>query len=85
VAVTSGLLGQALLVFKRRAAFWVWIVSNGALIALNASLHLWWLVAMYAVYSALCVLSLWTWKARASRDPTDWIVLPAPGLRQRRR
>lgn len=61
VAVGCGLLGQGLLVLKLRSAFGVWIVSNAALILLNAALHLWGLVAMYAVYTSLCVLSLWTW------------------------
>lgn len=97
VAVVCGLLGQLLLALKRRSAFWIWIVSNAALMTLNAALHLWWLVAMYAAYTSLCALSLWTWRARSrgrrsSRlrlggdDPLDLTaILPTPSAMARRR
>ncbi|MHB1700879.1 MAG: hypothetical protein ACYCSN_12270 [Acidobacteriaceae bacterium] len=98
VAVVCGLLGQLLLALKRRSAFWIWIVSNAALMTLNAALHLWWLVAMYAAYTSLCALSLWTWRAQrggyrkgsrlrlGGEDPLDLTaILPAPSSMARRR
>jgi hypothetical protein len=97
VAVVCGLLGQLLLALKRRSAFWIWIVSNAALMTLNAALHLWWLVAMYAAYTSLCALSLWTWRARGGgrrsarlrlggKDPLDLTaILLASSSTARRR
>lgn len=97
VAVVCGLLGQLLLALKRRSAFWIWIVSNAALLTLNAALHLLWLVALYTAYTSLCALSLWTWRTPgASRrngrlrlrgdDPLDLTaILPAPSTKVRQR
>jgi nicotinamide riboside transporter PnuC len=97
VAVVCGLLGQLLLAMKRRSAFWIWIVSNAALMTLNAALHLWWLVALYAAYTSLCALSLWTWRSQrgsrrnsrfrlGGRDPLDLTIAPpAPSSMAHRR
>ena len=68
IGATLSLLGNVMLIFKKRAAFWVWTVGNLAWIIYGLwGEHNLPLVAMNAVYVATNTASWFKWGRRSAK------------------
>ena len=77
-AATTGLalVAQVMLNRKWLGTWWVWIVTDIALVALFASQGLWLTAVLYAGFTALCVQGLRRWGRELAR--VDDAPAPVP-------
>lgn len=62
--LVTGMIGQILIAHQRREAFHVWLLSNAALLWVSMSNQLWGMVALYLIFSAMCLYSIRKWKQK---------------------
>ena len=74
VGIVGGLAGNYLINEGRIGGFVLWILSNGALIALQTRTRLWGLVALHSVYLYLCFQGISHWSARSPGTLPGWLV-----------
>lgn len=60
--VALGVWGQFLIAHRNVLGFWVWIVSNVALVVVSLSNGLYAMAALYVFYSGMCIYSIRQWK-----------------------
>ena len=54
-------VGQLQIAVKRRQGFLTWVVANGVMVVLAASVGLWWSIGMYLTNTAVCIWTFRRW------------------------
>lgn len=61
--IATGLAGHFLVARRRPLGYWFWIAGNLALIALFGARHLYGMVALYVIYTAISLYAIRSWRS----------------------